>query len=174
MSCEQCGKDIICPDQNYCIRCGFRFTRVDECPICYEKDTMKVLPCGHTVCQSKCASECINKCPLCCRYFNGLHTTLINICNHCFSNDIDNNVCKNCELYNITPITIDKTIYNSGCYKVKSITEVNPIRWVSHKKCGSLRDFKWNLKGSTKCPHCKDILYIDDVKIRPILYGQVD
>jgi len=170
MSCEQCGKDKYSDDQNYCTRCGSIFERVGECPICFETTKLRVLPCGHTVCDAKCSANCIEKCPLCRVYFKDTKTTTINICNHCYSKQLINvggsniSKCKNCD-QECTPFPIEYQKYNTGSFIVKQRSKVNTIWWVCCKKCRGA-DFQWSLKGQHKCPRCKVDIHDIDVIIR--------
>lgn len=55
MECFKCKKvnDI---DANFCIRCGIKFNKLQNCPVCLNDKKCLILMCGH-----ECCKECLDK-----------------------------------------------------------------------------------------------------------------
>ena len=53
MECLKCKK-VNDTDANFCIRCGIKLNKLDNCPVCLNDKECLILMCGH-----KCCKECL-------------------------------------------------------------------------------------------------------------------
>lgn len=173
--CENCGKEKVDNDQNFCSRCGQKFKRIGNCPVCYETRELHILSCGHTVCDKVCRHHCHEKCPICRRIFVNDSTCIreISVCNHCYSSKIEYKKngysCQNCEK-NIDVeklILINMSQYNTGSYTVKLQKDINPHYNYYCNNCCNLDS--WNLESSKKCKRCRITINPKNIKLFDVI-----